>query len=65
MIEKVYRSAPAQEIPEILDEWDIEYVFVGPAEYSKYSLTPQTLARLDRVMELVFEQGSVRIYQRR
>jgi len=65
VIENVYRTAAAHEIPQILAEWDIEYVFVGPVEYSKYGLTPQTLARLDRSMDLVFEQGSVRIYQKR
>jgi uncharacterized membrane protein len=65
VIEGVYRHAAAHEIPQILDEWNIEYVFVGPAEYAKYGLTPQVLARLDRSMDLVFEQGSVRIYQKK
>jgi uncharacterized membrane protein len=65
VIESIYRSAPAATIPALLDEWNIKYVFVGPAEYAKYTLTPQLLSRLDQVMDLVFEQGSVRVYRRR
>jgi YYY domain-containing protein len=65
VIEQIYRSAAPAEIPTLLDEWGIKYVFVGPAEHAKYNLTPQTLSRFDRVMDKVFEQGMVRIYRRR
>ena len=65
VIEKIYRNAPVAEIPPLLREWDITYVFVGPAEVAKYNLTPQLLARFDRTMDKVFEQGQVRIYRRR
>lgn len=65
VIEKIYQSAPASELPALLQEWNIQYIFVGPVEYAKYRLTPQMLTRFDRTMDKVFEQGSVRIYQRR
>jgi YYY domain-containing protein len=65
VIENIYRSAPPAEILTLLEEWNIKYVFVGPAEYAKYNLTPQMLTRFDRTMDKVFEQGNVRIYRRR
>jgi YYY domain-containing protein len=65
VVEKIYRSAPIGDIPALLEEWQITYVFVGPPERSMYGLTPQTLSRLDRSMDLVFERGEVRIYRTR
>jgi len=65
VIEQIYRTASASEVGDLLEEWGIAYVFVGPAEYAKYNLSPQMLTRFDRSMDLVFEQGRVRIYRRR
>lgn len=61
----IYRSGAPQQIRETLEEWGIDYVYVGPTEREQYGLTPGAEARLAQVMDLVFEQGDVRIYRRR
>jgi uncharacterized membrane protein len=49
----------------LLHEAGIDYVFVGPVEQDQYAISPTVEARLGQVMDLVFEQGNVRIYRRR
>jgi YYY domain-containing protein len=64
-LDQIYRNGSAEQIQQALTHWGIDYVYVGPTEYAQYGMTPQVEARLAQVMDLVFEQGSVRIYQRR
>ncbi len=64
-LETIYRTGSPVEIAATLERWGIEFVLVGPAERTDYELTPQDEARLAQVMTLAFEQGGVRIYQRR
>jgi YYY domain-containing protein len=64
-LDALYRMARSDELPALLDEWQIDYVFVGPAERREYGMTPESEERLQTVMNLVFEEGDVRIYQRR
>jgi uncharacterized membrane protein len=52
-------------LPELLETWRIDYVYVGSRERATYGITPDAQARLDSVMELAFQQGDVRIYRRR
>lgn len=64
-LEWIYRSGSAEQVAQVLATWEIDYVFVGPTERAEYQITPMTEERLLRSMDLVFEQGDVRIYQRR
>ncbi len=64
-LERLYRTGGAAEIAQLLAEWGIDYVVVGPAERSAYGLTPAHEERLLQVMDLVYDQADVRIYQRR
>lgn len=64
-LQKVYRTGSPQEIETILAEWDIDYVYVGPAERDQYGIGPRMDARLEQMLDPVFAQGQVRIYQRR
>ncbi len=64
-IQAIYRTAAPGEIRVLLEEWDIDYVVVGPAERERYELTPADLARLDQAMDRVWEQGDFRLYRRR
>ena len=65
VLDRLYRSGNAQEIEQILDEWEIDYLYVGPMERSDYQISAPEEERLRRIMDLVFESGSVRIYARR
>jgi YYY domain-containing protein len=64
-LELIYRSGSPDQIAQALDRWGIDYVYLGAAERAQYQLTPRSEERLGEVMDLVFEQGDVRIYQRR
>lgn len=65
VLELIYRRGSPREIEEALAAWEIDYVYVGPAERMQYDITDGTEARLQRSMELVFDDGNVRIYRRR
>ncbi|HIQ04162.1 MAG TPA: hypothetical protein EYH31_00530, partial [Anaerolineae bacterium] len=64
-VERIYRSATGAELAQLLDRYGILYVFVGQVERIKYGVTPQTLARFDRALEKVYDEGNVRIYRRK
>ncbi len=64
-IQAIYLTATPGEIRVLLEEWEIDYVVVGPTERERYGLTPADLARLDRAMDRVWEQGDFRLYRRR
>jgi YYY domain-containing protein len=62
---RIYRTAFGDELRQLLADWQIDYVYIGPIERNEYGLTAESEARLADVMQLVFEDGNVRIYQRR
>ncbi|MCB0047574.1 MAG: hypothetical protein KDD92_19290 [Caldilineaceae bacterium] len=64
-LELIYRSGSTAEVRALLDQWAIDYVWVGPRERETYSLTPGLEERFAPVLELVFEAGDVQIYRRR
>jgi len=64
-LETIYRGATPEQIAETLNQWQIDYVYVGPAERRRYEITPQGERNLARATDLAFELGDVRIYQRR
>lgn len=61
----IYRHGSGPEIVQALERWRIDYVYIGRFERSHYEITPASEERLARVMDLVFAQDDVRIYQRR
>lgn len=65
VIEQVYRTASPEEIPALLEEWGINYVFVGPTEIEQYGITPFRLEELSAAMDTVFSRGQVHIFRRR
>jgi uncharacterized membrane protein len=65
VLERIYVSARPDEITRILDDWDIEYVYVGPAERLQYGITPRSEERIAEATDLVFDGDGARIYRRR
>ncbi|PKO21670.1 MAG: hypothetical protein CVU38_13370 [Chloroflexi bacterium HGW-Chloroflexi-1] len=63
-IEKLYRTAQPAELPALLDQWHIDYVYVGGLERQKYGVGDAALARFDRALKLVYDVDGVRIYAR-
>jgi YYY domain-containing protein len=64
-VDRIYRNASVGELDQLLDRWDIDYVVVGDLERRTFGITPQTEARLEQAMNLVYDLDGVRIYQRR
>ena len=64
-IERIYRYATGNELRQLLDRWQIDYVIVGDLERQTFGVTPQSEARLAQVMDLVYDAEGVRIYRRR
>jgi YYY domain-containing protein len=62
-INAIYSSLDTQHVLTLLEKYDITYVYVGLLERGKYS--PAALAKFDRFMDVVFQQGNVIIYKRR
>ncbi|MGA9350871.1 MAG: DUF2298 domain-containing protein [Anaerolineae bacterium] len=62
-INTIYSSTDTQQVLTLLEKYGITYVYVGPLERGKYS--PAALAKFDRFMDVVFQQGNVTIYKRR
>jgi YYY domain-containing protein len=63
-IEAIYTSADRQRTAELLDQYGIDYVYVGRLERDKYHLNPSQLRKLEQMLVPVFQQGSVTIYAR-
>jgi YYY domain-containing protein len=62
-INTLFNTSDLQKTRELLDKYDITYVYVGPLERERYS--PQGLNKFARLMEVVYQQDGVTIYQRR
>jgi YYY domain-containing protein len=63
-IDRIYRLAKGEELLDLMRQWDIEYLYVGNLEREKYRLTSAALNRFEQVLRKVYENGTVRIYQR-
>jgi len=63
-LEEIYRYGMPDEVFATLDRFGIDYVLVGPTERNKYALSSLEIARLDAMLERVFEERDVLIYAR-
>lgn len=64
VIDQIYRAAQSEQLPGILQQWGVDYIFVGGLERSKYGISEASLARFDANLELVYDIDGVRIYAR-
>jgi YYY domain-containing protein len=61
-IDVLYNAVDPVQTLTLLDKYDITYVYVGPLERDRYS--PNGLAKFEELMDVVYRQGEVTIYQR-
>ena len=61
-IDLLYNTSDLRQTQELLDKYNITYVYVGPLERERYS--PQGLSKFDQIMTVVFQQDDVTIYKR-
>ena len=60
----IYQSFDAKETLTLLDKYAIKFVVVGQMERAQYSLTKPQVEKFGKILNLVFENGDVRIYAR-
>jgi len=65
VIDTIYRDANWRQVQVLVEEYDVEYIYVGQLEREKYQLPPQATRKFERFMDLVYDQGGVQIYRRR
>ncbi len=62
-IETLFKTLDLGQAQDLLDKYNITYVYIGPLEQERYS--PPGLNKFARLMDVVFQQDNVTIYQRR
>jgi YYY domain-containing protein len=65
VIETLYTSPGLESTRTLVDEYDIEYVYVGELEKSTYGVSQPVLDKFESLMDVVYEGGEVTIYRRR
>lgn len=64
-IETIYKSTDLQVVQNLLAKYDVQYVYIGDLERTKYGLQPPMLSKFDRIMDKIYDQDGVLIYERR
>lgn len=62
-VAKIYQSRSLDETRDLLAKYNVDYVVVGGIEKEKYKLNPSLVDKFGKLGAMVFEQGSMRIYQ--
>jgi uncharacterized membrane protein len=60
-IETLYTSVDRDEVLTLLEEYGIQYVYVGPVERARYS--PAGLAKFAKLLDVAYDTGAVTIYR--
>ncbi len=63
LIEAVYRNQDEARIRDIVAEFGINYLVVGPMEMEKYKIPPSRKVAFDLLWQPVFEQGEYTVYE--
>jgi len=64
-IEALYKNLDLEETERLLEEYNIQYVYLGPLEVTKYDLSQAMVDKWASIMDLAYQQGGVTIYRRR
>ena len=65
MIAEIYQTTDPQEALDRINEYGIEYVYIGRQERDTYKLNqPQQINKFRLIMTPVYEQGGVIIFGR-
>jgi uncharacterized membrane protein len=62
-IEELFNTVDFQRTQELLDKYNITYVYIGPLERERYAAPG--LKKFEFLMDIVFQEDDVTIYQRR
>ena len=62
-LQTVYLASDRDQLDSVLRRFDIRYVYLGPHERTAYGIAREQEEILDGLMEVVFQQGTVKIYR--
>lgn len=63
-LDQIYRTARPEELPKLLAQWNVDYVYIGALERRKFGIGDAVLARFDRALRLAYDKDGVRVYAR-
>jgi YYY domain-containing protein len=63
-IATIYQSTDSQQVKQLIAQYGIQYVYIGPAERARYNLAPPQIEKFGTFMVPVFQQGDVVVYRR-
>jgi uncharacterized membrane protein len=63
-IAAIYQSTDSAHVLTLLEQYHIDYVYVGRLEQDKYHLSQPMIRKFDRIMSRAYENGSVTIFAR-
>ena len=61
-IQRLYETTSWEEAAELLDRYEIQYIYVGPLELSTYARLNE--GKFETFMNKIYDNGVVRIYSR-
>jgi YYY domain-containing protein len=61
-IDLIFNTSNPAQAQQLLDKYNVTYVYVGPLERERYS--PQGLRKFEKMMAVAFQKDDVTIYQR-
>lgn len=62
-VEEIYKSRDLKQTQDLLTKYNVDYVIVGGIERKKYQLNSSLVDKFGKIGDMVFEQGSMRIYR--
>jgi YYY domain-containing protein len=63
-IPAIYQSTDATKALQVLDKYNVDYVYIGRLEREKYRLNQAMINKFAKIMDKVYDQGNVIIYAR-
>jgi len=63
VIDTIYRDTNWRQVQTLVEEYGVDYIYVGQLEREKYQLPPRATRKFERFMDLVYDQGGVQIYR--
>ncbi len=60
----IYQSPNLNQVESLLEQYNVQYVYVGQLEREAYQLDDSQIARFGSILKLVYDQDGVKIFER-
>ncbi len=62
-VTQIYQSLDVKQVRDLLDKYNVDYVFVGNSERDRYNLSTTQVKKFNKLGQIVFQQGSMQVFQ--